>query len=83
MNEALDMNNWKDESEDTRKRRNWWWQTLQKLSFEFRSSDSVAFDKWISDTHGIKVLRDTYGNFLGHHEIDDEKKYMVFLLKYA
>ena len=82
MNEALDMDNWKDESQDARERRNWWWQTLQKLNFEFRSSDGAAFDEWVADTHGVKVLRDPMGNFLGDYTISDEKKHLVFLLKY-
>ena len=64
-------------------KRYWWWQTLQKLSFEFQSSDSAAFDKWVSDTHGVKILRDPSGNFLGDYDIDDEMKHMVFLLKYC
>jgi hypothetical protein len=68
---------------DWRTKRMWWWQTLQKLSFEFKSSDGAAFDMWVSDTHGIKILRDPMGNFLGHYEIDDEMKHIVFLLKYC
>jgi hypothetical protein len=64
-------------------KRMWWWQTLQKLSFEFGSSDSAAFDKWVSDTQGIKILRDPSGNFLAAYDIDDEMKHIVFLLKYV
>lgn len=71
------------EDRNWRIKRDWWLRTLQKLSFEFGSADPVVFEKWVSDIHGIKILRDPSGNFLGHYEIDDEMKYMVFLLKYV
>jgi hypothetical protein len=77
------MSDMTQEDRDRWTKRNWWWQTLQKLSFEFRSSDSVAFDKWVLDTHGIKILRDRSGNFLSDYDIDDEMKHIVFLLKYV
>jgi hypothetical protein len=68
---------------DWRTKRMWWWQTLQKLAFESGVTNSVQFDMWVSDTHGVKILRDPMGNFLGHYEIDDEMKHIVFLLKYC
>lgn len=64
-------------------KRDWWWRTLRKLSDEFGSADRIAFEKWVSDIHGIKILRDSGDDILGEYEIDDEMKYMVFLLKYA
>ncbi len=84
MNEALDMDNWRDESQDARERRNWWWQTLRTLKQQWAgdAADGPQFDGWVADTHGITVLRDGQGNILGDYEITDEGKHLVFLLKY-
>ena len=93
MNEALDLNNWRDESEDTRAQRDWWWKTLFQLKGEFNiHSDSptvsnsvrtTEFNDWLKETYGVSMNYDLQGNILADYEIVDEHKHTVFLLKWV
>jgi hypothetical protein len=80
MNEALDVGNWADDSE-YRRQRDWWWSTLKILRSEWVRSSVGDFDTWVLDTHGVQIVY-TNGLIAGHYEIADEKKHLVFLLKY-
>jgi hypothetical protein len=88
MNEALDVGNWADDSE-YRRQRDWWWSTLKILRAEWlqssvrlaRDSRDSDFDTWVLDTQGVQIVY-TNGLIAGHYEIADEKKHLVFLLKY-
>ncbi len=70
--------------QDYRRKRDWWWQTVMTLNLEWSlKPDKVGdFYEWMSDTHGVKMLRDNQGNILGDYDISDEKKHLVFILKY-
>jgi hypothetical protein len=80
MNEALDVGNWADDSE-YRRQRDWWWATLKTLRSEWVRSSVGDFDTWVLDTQGVQIVY-TNGLIAGHYEIADEKKHLVFLLKY-
>jgi hypothetical protein len=66
----------------------WWWRTLFTLKREYESSlhsfDSIAtdFDWWLAANHGVGLNRDTDGDIMVEYTITDEKKHLVFLLKY-
>lgn len=80
MNEAMDVGNWMDDSE-YRRNRDWWWATLRTLRGEWMAADTTDFDAWVAVTHGVRIVY-TNGLIAGHYEIADEKKHLVFLLKY-
>lgn len=79
------MSDFTQEDCDRYARKVWWWQTLRTLHQQWvdDTSDWCHFDEWVTDTHGIKVLRDNQGNFLGEYTISDEQKHLVFILKYT
>ena len=89
MNEALDINNWRDEAEATRAHRDWWWKTLYRLKNEFNSADlrpmvpDTAFNDWLIETYGLSMNYDQQGNILADYKIVDEHKHTVFLLKWV
>jgi hypothetical protein len=81
-----DFNDFTQEDRDRYYRKVWWWQTLRTLRSEWVRSTvgdfDTYFDTWVLDTHGITVLRDRQGNILDEYTISDEKKHLVFILKY-
>lgn len=94
MNEALNLNNWRDESEAARRSRDWWWAILKTLRrkhgwrpvFGGDGSGrgwSDEFNDWLAEEHGIQMTFTSEGMISERFEIVDEAKYLVFLLKYA
>ena len=68
----------------------WWWRTLFAIKREYDSShrhpinlDTPDFDWWLAANHGVGLNRDTDGYIMVEYTITDEKKHLVFLLKYG
>jgi hypothetical protein len=75
------MSDFTQEDRDRYARKVWWWSTLKTLRSEWVRSRVSDFDTWVLDTHGVQIVY-TNGLIAGHYEIADEKKHLVFLLKY-
>lgn len=63
-------------------KRVWYWGTLDKLRGEWLKSDTRDFDEWMVDNHGVRIIY--YNGMISSlYEIADEKKHLVFILRYA
>jgi hypothetical protein len=76
-----------DDDPDIEKRKNRWdyWQALKKVRKEYmnqnREFDAYDFEDYLIGQYGIKMgIID--GNITDGYEIVDEKKYLIFLLKF-
>lgn len=64
------------------------WDTIVKLKREYddgdTTSDADPFLDWLEKKYGMRVLRENIGNgFTDDYEIVDEKKFLIFMLKYS
>lgn len=67
-----------------------YWSRLRSANADYRATHSnkdteeekLAFQKWMLDQWGLRVGIELEG-YSPYFEILDEKKYMLFLLKYA
>jgi hypothetical protein len=76
--------NFKEFSEE-RDRRISFWTTLKLLRTEYQVThyefDAYDFEKWVEEHYGIK-LNFVDGNIGGDYQVVDEKKYLVYVLKF-
>ena len=70
-------------------RRNWrwnYWGALKKIRLEYlvgkTEFDPHEFEEYISDVYGVKMHL-TDGKITDGYEVVDEKKYLIFLLKFT
>lgn len=70
-------------------RRNWrwkYWGALKKIRLEYlvgkTEFDPFEFEEYIADVYGVKMHL-TDGKITDGYEVVDEKKYLIFLLKFA
>lgn len=86
---SKDFQDYDDEDPQKEFRENRWnyWSNLRKLKQEFyietQSRDPVQYLKWLENKYGFKVGTDFEGNFTDSYKIVDEKKYIVYVLKYG
>ena len=61
-----------------------WWELLQRAEFDYRATGApkVDFQFWLTEHYGLKIYYD-YDGILPNHAIVDEKKYLLFKLKYT
>ena len=77
-----------DDDPDIKFRRNRWtyWEALKKIRREYQATDkefdAYNFEGYIEEQYGIK-LNLVDGNITDGYQIVDEKKYLVFLLKFT
>jgi hypothetical protein len=76
-----------DDDPDIERRKNRWnyWEALKKVRKEYmeqnKQFDAYDFEDYLIGQYGIKMgIID--GNITDGYEIVDEKKYLIFLLKY-
>lgn len=82
MNEAMDINNWRDDSDDYRAHRDWWWSTLRILRRSWLNTETGDFDAWLAETYGVTIVYDSGGLISDRYEVCDSPKHLIFLLKY-
>lgn len=76
-----------DPNIDFRKKRWNYWEALKKVRVEYmqdaknRTFDAFDFEDYIEEKYGIK-MQIVNGNITDGYKIMDEKKYIVFLLKF-
>ena len=76
-----------DDDPEIEKRKNRWdyWQALKKVRKEYmnqnREFDAYDFEDYLIGQYGIKMNL-VNGNITDGYEIVDEKKYLIFLLKF-
>ena len=70
---------------DFRKRRWNYWEALKKVRIEFMAQnkefDAYDFEDYLVGKYGLK-MNIVNGNITDGYEIVDEKKYLIFLLKF-
>jgi hypothetical protein len=61
-----------------------WWELLQRAELDYRATGlpKAEFQFWLTDNWGLKIYYD-YDGILPNHDVVDEKKYLLFKLKYA
>jgi len=76
-----------DDDPDIDKRKNRWnyWEALKKVRKEYMSQnnefDAYDFEDYLTGQYGLK-MNIVDGNITDGYEIVDEKKYLIFLLKF-
>ena len=76
-----------DDDPEIEKRKNRWnyWEALKKVRKEYMAQnkdfDAYDFEDYIEAKYGIK-MNIVDGNITDGYKIMDEKKYLIFLLKY-
>jgi hypothetical protein len=76
-----------DDDPNINQRRNRWnyWEALKKVRKEFMAQnkefDAYDFEDYLIGQYGIK-MNIVNGNITDGYEIIDEKKYLIFLLKF-
>jgi hypothetical protein len=76
-----------DDDPNINQRRNRWnyWEALKKVRKEFMAQnkefDAYDFEDYLIGQYGIK-MNIVNGNITDGYEIVDEKKYLIFLLKF-
>ena len=76
-----------DDDPEIDKRRNRWnyWEALKKVRKEYMAQnkefDAYDFEDYLTGQYGLK-MNIVNGNITDGYEIVDEKKYLIFLLKF-
>jgi hypothetical protein len=76
-----------DDDPEIDKRKNRWnyWEALKKVRKEYmeqnREFDAYDFEDYLTGQYGLK-MNIVNGNITDGYEIVDEKKYLIFLLKF-
>ena len=75
-----------DDIEIERRKNRWnYWEALKKVRKEYMSQnkqfDAYDFEDYLIGQYGLK-MNIVNGNITDGYEIVDEKKYLIFLLKY-
>ena len=76
-----------DDDPEIEKRKNRWnyWEALKKVRKEYMSQnkefDAYDFEDYLTGQYGLK-MNIVDGNITDGYEIVDEKKYLIFLLKF-
>jgi len=76
-----------DDDPEIEKRRNRWnyWEALKKVRKEYMGQnsefDAYDFEDYLTGQYGVK-MNIVNGNITDGYEIVDEKKYLIFLLKF-
>ena len=76
-----------DDDPEIERRKNRWnyWEALKKVRKEYmeqnREFDAYDFEDYLIGQYGMKMNIDN-GNITEGYEIVDEKKYLIFLLKF-
>jgi len=83
-----DFQDYDDDDPDIEFRKNRWnyWTALKKVRVEYmkesKEFDAYDFEKYLDDTYGIK-MNILNGNITDGYVITDQKKYLVFLLRFT
>jgi hypothetical protein len=76
-----------DSKLDLRKARWKYWDTLRLLRAEYGNMTGTStydgFYKFLSDTYGFRPILNADHQITDEFEITDEKKYLIYLLKYG
>ena len=75
-----------DDPEIDRRKNRWnYWEALKKVRKEYMSQnsefDAYDFEDYLVENYGLK-MNIVNGNITDGYEIVDEKKYLIFLLKF-
>jgi len=75
-----------DPNIDKRKARMKYWENLRKLKLEFTSetgnNDHREYMKWLENTYGLRPIETQNGMLSDDYTVVDEKKFLVYILKY-
>jgi hypothetical protein len=89
VNVPKDFQDYDDYDDDIEKRKNRWkyWTNLKNLKLEFReetgSRDHREYMKWLVDKYGFRPKENIEGMLSDDYEVLDEKKFLVYILKYG
>lgn len=71
---------------ETQQKKYEYWYRLCRASVDYRmchghGDDEISFEQWMLSNWGLKIIQRADG-YTPYHEIIDENKYLLFLLKY-
>ena len=84
-----DFQDFDDDDDRINKRLSRWdyWKNLRLLRGEFaqenNSNDHFVFHQWLQDNHGFRPILTIDNQYTDEFEVTDEKKFMVYILKYG
>jgi hypothetical protein len=73
---------------EDRKKRDQYWRMLRSARHDFvgtgnSNTDPYAFSHYLQQNYGLRPELDAYSNYSNEYTVIDEKKYLLFLLKYG
>ncbi len=89
VNVPKDFQDYEDDDHRYHNRKTRWkyWDTLRLLRAEYGNSTGQStydgFYNFLSDTYGFKPILNADHQITDDFEITDEKKYLIYLLKYG
>jgi hypothetical protein len=89
VNVPKDFQDFDDDDQSWEKRKNRWkyWTNLKNLKLEFTSEtgsrDHKEYTKWLANKYGFRPTENIDGMLSDDYEILDEKKFLVYILKYG
>lgn len=92
MSDLVNPENWSEVDQVAKSKRWEYWNTMAKIRMEFIASlDPIPdpseiiplFERHMLDVHGIKVKKNSDGQYIADYDIVDEQKYLMYKLKYS
>ena len=89
VNVPKDFQDYDDDDADIEKRQERWkyWTNLKKLRNEFidqtGSRDHDEYLEWLVEKYGFRPIETNQGMMTDDYKILDEKKFLVYILKYG
>ena len=89
VNVPKEFQDYEDDDADIEKRKSRWkyWTNLRNLKMEFieetGSRDNREYTEWLVNKYGFKPTETYEGMMTDDYKILDEKKFIVYILKYG
>jgi len=89
VNVPKDFQDYDDDDADIEKRKARWkyWTNLKELKLEFKnetgSRDHKEYMKWLENKYGFRPTENIEGMLSDDYKVVDEKKFVVYILKYG
>lgn len=92
MSDLINPENWGEVDGDAKAKRWDYWNLIYAARRDFikqvestvdTGSIPESFDKHMLDEYGLRMMKDSGGNYTADYAIVDEHKYLMFRLKYS
>jgi hypothetical protein len=92
MSDLINPENWSEVETEAKSKRWEYWNTMAKIRKEFIETLDPniqpieiipLFERHMLDVHGIRVKKNSEGQYISDYDIMDEQKYLMYKLKYS